>query len=620
MTVPVMIVLLAALFVAAVLNLAVDSAFRRNFMRFALIAAGVIGAVFYGYGYAWCMGLTPVSFIRALMALCRMFGGINDLASIQAAPLFQHPAALTVFWLGHFLAFYVMASAAIATLGERMLRHIRVTLLRRGPLLLIYGVTPRSVAYGRRMAREKHRSVVFVDQDSNPAYESAVKSFGAILLKDADALAATPRFLRQINIKPGSRRLELAALHADGRKNLDYAQALLRSMTDRGIQPGQTQLLAVGLGEEAAALQALSGTGYGTVYAFDEYELLARTAVRQHPPCDLIRFDGQGRAEEDFHAVILGFGRMGRAMLTQLLINGQFCGSRFRVDIFDPGAQNGFLHDHPMMRAYDIRFHTVDGTADAFYAFLEENRDLVRMIALCTGSPEKNHEIAGDLAAWLPWDRRPPLILHATREGAYWLDERRHEVPCPGFWEGDGLDLDALDAAAMQINHIYCKEKNTRQTVFQDWQQCDYFSRQSCRACADFYPAVLRASGRTAEQVLAGDWPPPDETLENLSVTEHLRWCAFHYAAGYAPMPPEVWAQRTERYRQGAPADFRISRDSQSRLQACLIPWEELDDLSRRENAVTGGQVDYKKMDRNNVLMLAQVLRAQQTKEENAHE
>ena len=283
-----MILAVAVCFVAAVLNLAVDSGFRKKTTRAAIVLAMLIGAVFYGYGYAWCMGFSLTSLIRALMALCRMFGGINDLASVQAAPIFQYPAAVTVFWLGHFLAFYVMASTAIATLGERLLRRIRVTLLRRGPLLLIYGVNAHSVAYGRRMAREKRRSVMYVDQEYNPVFDGAVKAFGAIVEKSPDALSASPRFLRQLNMKPGARKLELAALHADSRSNLNYAQAMLKSLTEAGVRPEQTSLLAAATGDEAAALQARDGDGYGSVYAYDDHELLARLMIREHPPCSLI--------------------------------------------------------------------------------------------------------------------------------------------------------------------------------------------------------------------------------------------------------------------------------------------------------------------------------------------
>ena len=604
-----MILIVAACFVAAVLNLAIDSRFRRRLTRFALVTAGIIGSVFYGYGYGWILGLSIPSVIRALMALCRMFGGINDLASIQAAPIFQLPAALSVFWLGHFLAFYVMASATITALGERLLRQLRVRMLRRGPLLVIYGINARSVGYGRRMAREKHRSVVFIDQEYNASFENSIKSFGAIIDSGTDALAGNLRFLQKMNMKPGSRRLELAALHTDSLKNLNYARALLDSMTARGITPEQTSLLAAGLGHEAAALQALGEAGYGSVFAFDDYELQARLMFRAHPPCDQIAFDSLGRATEDFHAVILGFGHMGRAVLNHLILSGQFEGSHFQADIFDSAAQNGFLHNHPLTKHYDIVFHSMNSTTDAFYSFLEEQGQQLSMIILCTGSREKNHEIAEDLAAWFPLSQPMPLVLQATRDGWFRMNADRSEAE--GTRLEDTLDVDALDAMAMQLNQVYCQERGDTHTAPENWRKCDYFSRQSSRACADFYPAVLRATGKTAEEVLAGAWPPQEDMLENLARTEHLRWCAFHYVAGFSPMPESVWQDRAEQYRKNAASGFRISRDGQNRLQACLIPWEELDTLSQRENAVTGGSVDYKQMDRNNVLMLSRILAAQ---------
>ena len=613
-----MIIAVAVCFVAAVLNLAVDSAFRRYLMRTAAVAAVLIGAVFYGHGFVWSMGLGFGALFRALLALCRMFGGINDLASVQDAPLFQYPGAMAVFWLGHFLAFYVMASTAIATLGEGLLRRIRVLLLRRGPLLLIYGVNADSIAYGRSMAKEKRRSVVFVDRHCDPALENTAGSFGAVIEKGTDALSANVRFLRSLNMGPGNRKLELAALHEDGRKNLLYARELLASMSSIGIRPEQTSLLASGIGDEAAALQALGGEGYGSVYAFDVYEQTARQMFREHPPCELIGFDGNGKAKEDLHALILGFGRMGRAVLSQLVRNGQFYGSSFRADVFDPGAQNGFLHEHPVMQAYDIRFHGIDGMSDEFFAFLKENRGTVKLIVLCTGTREKNHEIAGDLAAWFPWNEKLPLVLLVSRNGFIWLGEDRYEAQSVRFPDIAAVDPEEMDALAMQVNHIYCEGMGSMESARKEWSRCSYADRRSSRACADFYPAVLRASGRTEAQVISGDWPPQGEMLENLSVTEHMRWCAFQYVSGYAPMPEEVWRQRAEQYKRGAAPGFRIGRDDGKRLQACLIPWDELDALSERENAVTGGKVDYKQMDRNNILMLSQVLAAKQEKAEDA--
>ena len=616
-----MIIALGACFLAAVLNLALNSRFRSLTTRVSIITAMSIGIMLYGYGYGWCLGFSVSSLIRALMAVFRMVGGINDFGSIQAAPLFQYPIVVALFWLAHFLAFYATASAAIATLGERLLRHIRVLLLRKGPLLLIYGINAHSVAYGRRMASEKHRSVLFVDDDYNAVFEGSIRDFGAVLDKNADALAANARFLRKIRMRPGKRQLELAALHTDGRKNLAYAKALLETMTAAGIQPGQTSLLAAGIGDEVAALQALgSANGYGNVYAFDDYALTARMMLKEHPPCDQIHFDEHGRATEDFHALILGFGRMGRAVLQQLILSGQFIGSHFQVDIFDPRPQNGFLHDSAITQAYDIRFHPADGTDADFYDYLEKRGGGIQMLILCTGSLEKNREIAEDLSHWFSRGRRMPLILHATRDKYFWLDEQRHEAQSAHFYDSEGFDPLRIDAMAMQVHHIYCEDSGSARTALDDWRACGYEDRQSNRACADFYQAVLRASGKTEAQVLAGDWPPEPGTLENLARTEHLRWSAFQYVSGYAPMPQAVWQERAERYRAekrlGKSPDFRVSKDEAQRLQACLIPWEALNDLSSRENAVTGGRVDYQQMNRNNVLILPRILAAQQTGDE----
>ena len=53
-----------------------------------------------------------------------------------------------------------------------------------------------------------------------------------------------------------------------------------------------------------------------------------------------------------------------------------------------------------------------------------------------------------------------------------------------------------------------------------------------------------------------------------------------------------------------------LTKDTEKRLHACLIPWEELDDLSEKVSDITGRKMDYKQMDRNNVLAMRDVLSA----------
>lgn len=146
---------------------------------------------------------------------------------------------------------------------------------------------------------------------------------------------------------------------------------------------------------------------------------------------------------------------------------------------------------------------------------------------------------------------------------------------------------------------------------------CNYFDRSSNRAAADFIPAILRAAGTTVEDVIEKDWSPDSQLLENLGITEHLRWCAFHHCMGFSTMTEEEFDQRAAIFREEVArhgsSKFRISKNMISRTHACLIPWEELDDLSAKENAITGKNVNYKDNDIRNIQIIRHALRASQS-------
>ena len=70
--------------------------------------------------------------------------------------------------------------------------------------------------------------------------------------------------------------------------------------------------------------------------------------------------------------------------------------------------------------------------------------------------------------------------------------------------------------------------------------------------------------------------------------------------------------QREEEIRLTGSSQILLTKDGQAKLHACLIPWEELDELSARENELTGRNIDYKQMDVNNVLTLPKLLQAEE--------
>ena len=185
MTTILFIIIAAACFLAAVLNLAVENRLRNRIMSVLDTIAVVLGLILYGYGYSYVFGFNLIAVLHTIMSVCKMVGGSSDLNSIASAPLFENQWILILFWAAHFMAFYAVAGTAAAALGGKLLQRIRVAFLRRGTLLLIYGVNEDSVSYGKRQMDVLHRSVVFIGQGDS-ALEAEIHAAGGVLERNGE--------------------------------------------------------------------------------------------------------------------------------------------------------------------------------------------------------------------------------------------------------------------------------------------------------------------------------------------------------------------------------------------------------------------------------------------------
>ncbi|MBQ9008786.1 MAG: hypothetical protein IJ088_05580 [Clostridia bacterium] len=597
MTLLFVILLVSCIFLAAILNLSLQSSFRDRVMQYSAGIAVFLGILFYSYTYTCMSGFSAHTVLRAVLMICRMFSGVNDFDGFRSTPLGQSNFLVTLFFLAHLAAFYVTASAAIEILGKHLLRRIRIALLRKGSLSLFYGCTPESIQFGRRYGQ--HSSLIYVVDEDNNTSRSIVESIRGILFSGGSSLCTTQEFLRTIGLHDSdSRQLDVYCMSENADQNLRYATAFLDAIRQRNISPDNTSLFLLGIQEiKTAGLMALGDQyGYGHVFASTNHELIARLLIRKVPPWSLLHFDRSGRATNNFHAVIVGFGQMGRSVLRHLVMNGQMEGSNFRADIFDQNMSSlaGLLRTRysAMMEEYDILVHADSAQSDTFYSILRDSS--LSMIILCTASSAMNRELALDIEHWYEVNGNCPVIIQCT---PHTLTIGMNEYHLGDF------DVRSMDRMAMIINHTYTNGPSEEI----DWRGCDPFSRASSRASADFFPALLHASGLTNEEVLAGKWPPPPDVLENLAKSEHQRWCAFHLSMGYRPMSDTEFNERAARYQAGE--KVRITKNSENMSHACIVPWDELDHLSEKEKAVTGKKTDYKSMDRNNVLAIPDMLR-----------
>ena len=611
------VILAAALLLALVMNLVFKPAFAARLTTACLIFAVLGGLLFYGAGYMELTGDLLLTVIRTPVFVLRMFLGVNELSAIQGSTLVSSPVGLFFFWAVHLLAFYSITSAAMTTIGAEALRQLRFLLSRRGDLTLIYGINENSIALGKECLAAGGNSVVFIAEDVSPAVTSDINYAGMSVLSGASAVASENRVLRKLHI--GKRRVTVYALDAEEDKDLYYALHLKDALEKSKIPAENTCLTLPGAEDIITAMLQVSedNYGFGYVHVFDRSMLTARALIRMCPPWESIRFSPDGRAEENYECAIVGFGSHGQAALRQLVMNGQFAGSRFRAAVFSLNftREAGYLlKDSPeLMKNYDIRSYQADARSEEFYQYIEERIASLKLIAVCTGNEEMNREISDNLMLFLKRRHAENIcVVRCGAQGVRYQESIGSPILSRSIYTREFLSARDADRSAILLNAVY---DDSDRSDWEKWVACDSFSKMSSRASADYMPAFIRASGSTREEIRSGHWQPSSEMLQTLGEMEHLRWNAFHFAMGYRPMSTEEFEENARVWRQcreeGVPCSIKIAKNSEARTHACLIPWEELDALSARENAVTGRGVDYKQTDINNVLALPKLLQAE---------
>lgn len=249
----------------------------------------------------------------------------------------------------------------------------------------------------------------------------------------------------------------------------------------------------------------------------------------------------------------------------------------------------------------------------AFYNYLRSVSATLRYVVVCTGNREKNSEIRTEVASFLTAIGCDAAICCCSVKSVSWSVSPCAAINFRSTYSADAIGSEASDRMAMVLNHSYVNDGNI--SVKEAWKNCDYFSRESSRASADFIRAFLRIAGTEEGHALAGAWDTlSPELVVNLGKTEHLRWCAFHYTMGFLTMGDETVCRRGEAYRmqleENGKAAIRITKDMTGREHACLRDWDALDKLAMLEEQYTGTRKDYKDMDIRNVLSLPAVLKA----------
>lgn len=615
MTLAVVYILATVLFLLLLISLGFKPKFISRITGIILLFVAICGIGVYGYGYYTLFGGTFRTVARTLFSIFCMFLGRNEIGAISAAPLLATDGMQILIYTIHLLALYCTASAVVAGIGSNMIRALNLLLVHHGDLNVVYGVNADTVSFAEKLVKEG--VTVMIDAGGGEAFASKIMHMESLLLNDDASTTPEPSLLRKLGIRPGKRHFTFYCLSEDNEKNMRYAAALRDLLEARGIDPLQTTLTV--LTNDAVVGDSLQASedsyGYGSVLAINRPEMIARMTTFSFPPYRTMRFDTEtGRAAEDFECVVIGFGATGQAVLRSLLMNGQFAGSNFKATVVAmkyPELSGPFFYRYPALKDhYDITFLDDNARSVEFYRMLDEACDRLNYVAVCTGNVKENAEITRDLTNFFAERNRPIPVVQCSIQGIASLDETTGLPDITNLFTPEILHAGRMDAMARVLNHQYHLAEG--RSAVEDWADCDYFSRCSCRASADFLDAFLYATGSDREQAESGAWQPSQAVMDSLGEMEHKRWCAFHYCMGFKPMSEEVFAERAELYKKQVEAGekpLRLTRDLTEKLHACLVEWDELDELAEREAAVTGVKKDYKNMDLDNVRMIPQMLK-----------
>lgn len=630
---------------------------------FALYLVGFLPSLIGQTSTSTDFGTLIVGVLRTLDSTVDMLAAKDNYNAIQNnGDIFKSSLYLVPFWIVHFLAFLVTVMAAITVLGRNLADKLRLLLNFRSETYIIYGVNSKSLCLGQSVVQHEKsegrilpsRLVIYIDDGADEPSKEKIHRMGAILLSDpifyGDSLNKTP--LQKAGLTRRRKNKYVFAFTESEVVNFSIANGIWDVAREKGITRENLKgiyihadLPVISEELEQKAMNAEDTYRYDFNF-FCEEELAARKFIEENPPCRRISFDPStglprnkaGQKKPTITAVILGFGEMGKHVLRQMLMNGQFVGCAFNAVVFDKRAneiKGAFKEKYPSL--FDpaacpditIEFHHCDAGSEQLYQTLHDLAEKncgIDYVVTCMGDDNLNFEVLADVRHYLLRhaeirNNMPILAAHiADKNYRIFNDDAVGRIKVFGQYDDIFthriLVGEEMDTLAKMVNSVaYGGE---------DWSALSLHEKNSNRAVACFLSAYFHILGFelvTGEQKLrieqeqlksvsevdfamtslferirtAIDAPGSDPLLENLGITEHLRWNAFHFANGWTQKPlSDV-------------EDASVRKDLIEKKHACLVSWEALKDIGMK---LSGDQETYRRYDKEIVATAYNIIRA----------
>ena len=517
----------------------------------AAIVTGIIGFIQYGH-----LHHSEPSISTVLYQAIQLF-------SMQLARL-EPPVPLMLDlarWLA--AAFILLAAVEVAKAVFREERTA-IHLNRLSNHTVVCGLSQKSLLLVRYLL-DRRQQVVVIDKAPSTDLAHVCRDAGAyVLVGDA----TSPDVLRRAGVQRAS---ELYALCPDDSANCEIA-AQARCIRPHHLHqvrqaPVQSLLCHVHLSDldlRRSLQQTLAKDHHDVaIRFFDLFDMEARRLLREE-----LLLDGDGLHKDDprrVHLVILGFGRMGRALALRAVQVGHFANGRpIRISVIDRCAEDQraslFFRYPKFAELCNLTFYTLNAETPQTRDLIREwcsDKEWVTSVAICFDNEPRALELAMQLYMVLNTFgvrlavrmARQSGLAHLFRETAVdslaWIRPFGvYEDCCRPELLGEGLD----DLLAREIHKSYVAQR-LREGVpptnpaLQKWDDLDEDLCESNRQQAAHIFVKLRAIG--CEVVEQSDPRPavtelkPDQ-IELLARMEHARWVTERRLAGWTHGPKDV--------------------------------------------------------------------------------
>ena len=580
--------------------------------------------------------------LRAIFSTMRMFVMNSDLESFTDAigeQYLQDNAWLAfLFLIIHVLAAVFIQAALLSIFGRKIIDYYRlhylgITIKRSGieykrtEVFIINGCDKNALVLGENIAtndkpnedENRNRIVIFWigEDDDEKQIQDKVNHFNGIVQK-IEKKHNREYFLQKAGMgkRTGSRRKFNIIFMPASSSIADDVCEVAKFAQSKNIKKENLAVYAFVLSawsKERVQKSILKDDGRTRRYDYiihiiNIVDLLVRQMISTHPP---YRRKGlgikNGKAARGLNVMILGFGPVGENTLMHFVMNGQFQGKddnnreiKMQATIVDSridSLEECFHQRYPGLNvSCDINFYGFDVRGKEFFELLKKE-DNIDYIVVTLNNDELNKQIALDILRFYKKqkpEKELPVIAVFEKDGVLYEQNPNDDIYIYGCREEvlkDSIIIrENLDTMAKAVHDSYVPDNASEK---EDWYDLNWFSQESNRATADFIPAMLFLASKTEEELLEDgvkSLTDDDDLKEVLSQTEHLRWNAFHVAMGYSPLSIEQMQARFNKVNKMSYA----RKDSDRQLHACLVSWDELDNLKKVYNKLAQDAGDKK--------------------------